>query len=241
MKQIYNQRRHESEKCFQLRSHERIFFCFCDFLIFFFVCLKFLLVNGIVILALLATPVDWIKLEESESSTLAASGTNTGASSGLHDDWNVISGCTNNCGCGGGEFLFLVRSEGSLLWIGVRGDWSEDQEVWWSSLSESGLNAGGWLLSEGEEGRVSADHGCMVGHGRVSSVDWLGGSWGERLELHCVVFVCLLACFGISLWEDDVVMYFLIEQRRRWTTAAINICESYIFDKAFCFCEMDRK
>lgn len=46
-----------------------------------------LLLNGIVILTLLTAPVDWVELEESESSALAGGGADGGASSGLDGEW----------------------------------------------------------------------------------------------------------------------------------------------------------
>jgi len=141
-----------------------------------------------------------VKLEETESSALAAGRADAGASSGLHDDWDVIGSRTDDGGSGGRELFLLVGGgDGRPLWhggIAVRRDGREDQEVRWPSLSESGGDGYG-LLCEGKEGRIAAGHGCVVGHGGMSGVDGLGGSWDEWLELHFD-----LICGGVSFFAS---------------------------------------
>lgn len=142
----------------------------------------FLLFDGIVILALLATPVNWVKLEESESSTFAAGRADAGASSGLHDNWNDIGSWADNVVGSNDVFLLDGRDRRPPFWHGWirgRGDWSEDQEVRWSSLLKSAWDTRGWFFGERKESRVSADHSCVMRHSRMRSVNWLRGSWSK--------------------------------------------------------------
>lgn len=115
-----------------------------------------LLLDGVVILALLATPMDWVELEESESTTLAAGGTHAGASSGLEDhwfDWEEVCGWTKFWRGSDGFLIVLAVGDGCLAWpwsrwVRLRGNWGQDEEVGWSSLSKP---IGGFL-GKSEEG-----------------------------------------------------------------------------------------
>ena len=170
-------------------------------LCFFFFC-KHLLLDGVVILAFFATPVNWVELEESESATLAGGGAHAGASSGLEGHWlnrDEVNGWAEFWRSGDGFFIALgAKRDGwsSLLWsswVGLRSHWSQNKKVGWSALSET-VWSGGWFFSESEEGGVSSRHGCVVRKSRVRSVNWGGLSWDESLELHFERYYLFVIC-----------------------------------------------
>lgn len=118
-----------------------------------------LLLDGVVILALLATPVDWVKLKEPHSAALAAGGADAGASSGLEGHWlNWDEVCRGTELWRGSDGFLVILAEGDdcpswlwSRWVRLRRNWGQDEEVGWSSLSKGKRSSGGFL-GEGEEG-----------------------------------------------------------------------------------------
>lgn len=135
--------------------------------------------------------MNWVELEESESSALAAGGADTRASSGLKGHWldrDDIGGWAEDRRSGGFLRRIALAGEGCPAWfwgswVGIGCNRSEDEKVGWSSLLEDLWSCSGFL-SEGEERGFSSVHGSVVSESRVRGMDWLVGSRSKRLELH---------------------------------------------------------
>lgn len=120
---------------------------------------SYLLLDGIVIFALLATPVNWAELEEPESAAFATGGADAGASSGLEGhwlNWNEVCSWSKLWRVGDGFLVVLAIESDSGpspwgSWVRLRGNWSQNKEVGWSSLSID-IWSSCWFMSEGEEG-----------------------------------------------------------------------------------------